>query len=59
MGKETEISVIENGFLFYRDRVCALDDSELKKFILEEVHSRSFVIHPSTTKMYQDLNTSY
>ena len=58
-GKETEFSVNENGFLYYRDRVCVLNDDELKKSILEEAHSGSFTMHPGSTKMFQDLKTSY
>ena len=59
MGKETEFSVNKNGFLYYIDRVYVANDSELKKSILEEAHSGSFAIHPGSTKMYQDLKTSY
>ena len=59
MGKETEFTVKEDGFLYYRDWVCVLNDDELKKSILEEAHSRSFAMHPGSTKMYQDLNTTY
>ena len=58
MGKETEFSMNEDRFLYYRDWVCVPDDSELKKSILEEAYSGSFIIHPSSTKMYQDLKTS-
>ena len=42
----------EDGFLCYRDRVCVPNDDELKKFILEEPHSGSFLMHPGSTKMY-------
>ena len=59
MRKETEFSVNENGFLYYRDWVCVPNDSELKKSILKEAHSGSFAIHPGSMKMYQDLRTSY
>ena len=31
----------------------------MKKSILEEAHSGSFAMHPSSTKMCQDLKTSY
>ena len=58
-GKETEFSVNEDGFLYYRDRVCVPNDDELKKSILEEAHSGSFAMHPNSTKMYQNLKTSY
>ena len=49
----------EDGSLYYRDRVYAPNDVELKKSILEEAHSGSFAMHPDSTKMYQDLKTSY
>ena len=58
-GKETEFSVNEDRFLYYRDRVCVPNDDELKKFIFEEGHVGSFSMHPSITKMYKDLKTSY
>ena len=45
--------------MYYRDRVCVPNDDELKKFILEEAHGGSFSMHPGSTKMYQDLKTSY
>ena len=31
----------------------------MKKSILEEAHNGSFSIHPGSTKMYQDVKTSY
>ena len=45
--------------LYYKDRVCVLDDNDLRKAILEEAHSGSFAIHPGSTKMYQDLKMSF
>ena len=59
MRKETDFSVNEDGFLYYRDRVCVPNDSELKKSILKITHSGSFAIHTGNTKMYKDLKTSY
>ena len=35
------------------------NDDEFKKSILKEAHNGSFSIHPSSTKMYEDLKTSY
>ena len=52
VGKETEFTATEDGFLYYRDRVCVPNDDELKKSILEEAHSGSFAMHPGSTKMY-------
>ena len=59
MGKETEFTTIEDGFLYYRGGDCVPNDDELKKSILKEAHSGSFAMHPSSTKMYQDLKASY
>ena len=58
-GKEIEFSVKEDGSLYYKDRVCVPNDSELKKVILEAAHRGSFVMHPGSTEMYQDLKVSY
>ena len=48
----------EDGYLYYRDRVCVPNDDE-KKSILKEPCNESFAMHPGNTKMYQDLKTSY
>ena len=59
VGKETEFTMKDDGFLYYEDRVCVPNDDELNKSILEEAHSRSFAMHPGSRKVYQDLKTSY
>ena len=59
VGKETKFAVKDDGFLYYRDRVCVPNDDELKKSILKEAHSGSFAMHPASIKMYQGLKTSY
>ena len=58
-GKETEFTVNEDGVLYYKDRVCVHISNDLRKAKLEEAHNGSFTIHPSSTKMYQDLKMSY
>ena len=59
VGKETEFTMKDDEFVYYRDRVCVPNDDELKKFILEDAHSGSFAKQPSNTKLYHDLKTSY
>ena len=54
-GKGTEFSLKEDRSLYYKDRVCVTNDSKL----IEEAYSRSFAMHPGSTKMYQDLKVSY
>ena len=57
--KETEFTENEDEVLYYKDRVCVPNDSELKKVILEEAHIGSFSMHLGSTKMYQNLKVSY
>ena len=57
-GKETEFSMNEDRFLYYRDQVCVPNDDVLKKSILEDAHSGTFAMHLGSMKMYQDLMTS-
>ena len=52
MGKETEFTAKDDGFLYYQDGVCVPNDDELKKSILEEPHNGSFAMNPGSTKMY-------
>ncbi|RDX89742.1 hypothetical protein CR513_28490, partial [Mucuna pruriens] len=41
--------------LRYKDRVCILQDQELKRLVLEEWHKSRLNIHPRMTNMYQDI----
>ena len=51
-GKEIEFTMNKDGFVYYRDRVCVLNDDELKEPILKQAHNGSFAMHPGSTKMY-------
>ena len=42
-GKETEFTTNEDEVLYYKDRVCVPDDNDLRKSILEEAHSGSWL----------------
>jgi len=44
-----------DGILRFQGRVCVLDDAEMKRLILAEVHKSRLSLHPGMTKMYQDL----
>jgi len=47
--------VDENGILWFKDRLVVPKDRELRNQILSEAHSSKLSIHPSSSKMYQDL----
>jgi hypothetical protein len=44
-----------DGLLMYQNRICVLNDEEIKKLILEEAHFSLYSVHPGGTKMYRDL----
>ena len=58
-GDKTEFSEKEAGSLYFQNRLCVLDDKELKKKLLYEAHNRVFTMHLGGNKMYQDLKQFY
>ena len=58
-GDETEFSVKEARSLYFQNRLCVLDDKELKKKFLFEAHNTVFTLHPGDNKMYKDLKQFY
>ena len=47
------------GVLWFKDRLVVPKDHELRNQILDEAHSCKLSIHPSSSKMYQDLKTCF
>ena len=45
-GDKTDFSVKEAEILYFQDRLCVLDDKELKKKLLFEAHNKAFTMHP-------------
>jgi len=45
--------------LRFKDRMRVPNNEEIKEMILEEAHKSKLSIHPSTTKMYQDLKKMF
>ncbi|KAA3470766.1 reverse transcriptase [Gossypium australe] len=50
---------VVHGCLRFRDRICVPKNSELLLLILSEAHNSRLSVHPSSTKMYQDLKRHY
>ena len=48
-----------DGSLRYRGRVVVPQLTDLREEIVREFHCSRFVVHPSGTKMYQDLRRQY
>jgi hypothetical protein len=58
-GKPREFSIDENDLVRFRGRFCVPQKSEVKMDILREAHKTPYTIHPSETKMYQDLKQNF
>ena len=44
--------VKEAGNFYFQNRLCVLDDKELKKKLLFEAYNTVFTMHPEGNKMY-------
>ena len=54
--KQLDFFILEDGVLGYKgERICVLNDEEIKNQILYEAHNTPYVMHSGTTKMYRDL----
>ncbi|KAL0561633.1 hypothetical protein IC582_002073 [Cucumis melo] len=58
-GQWVEFSISSDGGLLFERRLCVPSDSAVKTELLSEAHSSPFSMHPSSTKMYQDLKRVY
>jgi hypothetical protein len=47
------------GVVWFGKRLVVPVDPKIKKIILDEAHKSKFSIHPSSTKMYQDLKLNF
>ena len=56
---ETEFSLKEDESMWYRNRICVPDVKAIKGKILKQAHSALYTAHPGSTKMYQDLKSTY
>ncbi|XP_052489822.1 uncharacterized protein LOC128042504 [Gossypium raimondii] len=58
-GVESNFQIGSDGCLMFRNRICVSKNDELVRKILQEAHSSSLSIHPSSTKIYNDLKKMY
>jgi hypothetical protein len=47
------------GTIWFKNRICVPEIDSLRETILKEVHDSAYCIHPSSTKMYQDMKQKY
>ena len=52
-------SISLDGGLLWKNRLCVPRDKKILKDIMTEAHDTSYMFHPESTKMYQDLKRCY
>ena len=52
IGDKTDYAIDENGGLWYKNKLCVLNDMDLRKNILYESYNTVFTMHPGGNKMY-------
>ncbi|KAA3486985.1 integrase [Gossypium australe] len=55
-GQTVDFSISIDGSLYFHNRLCVPTDSEFKQNILNGAYSSVYSMHPSSNKMYCDLN---
>ena len=58
-GKSAELVVDPKGILRCGSHLCVPNIDDLRRIILEEAHNSKYIVHPGSTKMYQDLKQLY
>ena len=58
-GEQSNFAIRDDGALVIGSRLCVPTTEELKRQILAEAYSSSFVMHPGSTKMYRTLKEYY
>jgi len=57
--KAKDFSLGTDDIVRFQKRICIPEDHELKQIILSDGHKSKLSLHPSMTKLYQDLKKSY
>ena len=59
IGKSPGFRMDDNGTLWFRKRLCVLENKAIQDAILHEAHESAYSIHPGSTKMYLDQKKKY
>ena len=58
-GKKSDFSVSTDRVIRFQGRLCIPDGGSTKGEILTKAHNTSYLVHPGTTKLYNDLKILY
>ena len=57
--QQGDLSLREDGTVVMGQRLCVPDVGDVRRDIMEEVHSSAYAMHPESTKMYHTLKEHY
>jgi hypothetical protein len=58
-GEAPDFTEDEQGTVWFKGQLCVPETGDLRETILREAHDSAYSIHPSSTKMYQNLKQRY
>jgi hypothetical protein len=58
-GRGPDFKEDEQGTIWFKNRIRVPEIDSLRETILKEAHDSDYSVHPSSTKMYQDLKQKY
>jgi hypothetical protein len=58
-GRGLNFTEDNQGTIWFKNMICVPENDSLREIILKEAHDSAYSIHPSSTKMYQDLKQKY
>ncbi|XP_015159649.1 uncharacterized protein [Solanum tuberosum] len=58
-GGKLDFTLIEDGVLFYQNKLGVPNDDKLRRKILNEAHISPYAMHPGGTKIYQTIKEHY
>jgi hypothetical protein len=58
-GRGPDFREDEQVTIWFKNRICVPKIDSIRETILKEAHDSAYSIHPSSTKMYQDLKQKY
>jgi hypothetical protein len=57
--KAPDFRVDQYGTLWFKKRLCVLEQRHFKSTIMDKAHNSTYSIHPGATKMYVDIRDKY
>ena len=58
-GKAPGFVIQDDGSLWFQNRICVPENTEVRQLIMREAHMSAYPVHPGSSKMYKDLRRNF